>query len=712
VRGLGAPPLGATVHDGGTTFAVFSGGEAVDVCLHDAAGRETRVRLKYHSQGVWHGHLPGVGHGDRYGYRVHGPWDPWHGHRYNPAKLLVDPYTRAIDGALVHDDALLGHDGSMQAGSADDTVRSVRDSAPFVPRSVVVADGFDWHEDRLPLVPWTDTVLCELHVRGFTLRHPDVPPALRGTYAGLAHPAAIEHLTSMGITTVELLPVHHSTPELWLLRRGRKNFWGYNTLGFFAPHAGYSSSGTRGQQVHEFKAMVRSLHEAGLEVVLDVVYNHTSEGDLDGPTLSWRGLDNHAYYRLRQGRYYEDFTGCGNTLDLRHPRTLAMVTDSLRYWVEEMHVDGFRFDLAPALARGSAAFEGKGTFLSVIGQDPVLSRVKLIAEPWDVGPGGYQLGQFPAPWTEWNDRFRDTARESWLGGNARKQSSGMRDLAFRGAGSSDVFDGDYRGPLASINFVTAHDGFTLHDLVTYERKRNEPNGEGNRDGSGHNRGWNCGVEGPTTDAAILSVRRRMMRNLLATLITSTGVPMLTAGDETGRTQQGNNNPYCLDDDTTWVDWSWLTAARNVAAYDDWRLDLLAWTRSLLSLRRTHPVLGGDHFFDGRPVGDDGLKDLAWFSPDGHEMTDSAWFDHDRRVLGGFLTNPDGAGESLLVMANTGGDEASFNLPGRPWASSYRCLLDTTDERPTHVGGSVRVSDGAGENVRLTPYSIAIYAAAR
>jgi glycogen operon protein len=625
----GPPPLGATADDSGTTFAIWSGGEAVDLCLYDDAGRESRVRLTDRTHGVWHAHVPGVTAGQRYGYRVHGPWDPWHGHRFNPAKLLVDPYARAIDGSLQVHAAVLDH--SVAGG---DTELDGRDSAPYVPRSVVVAGEFDWSGDRAPAVPWSETVVYELHVRGFTMRHPDVPEALRGTYAGLAHPAVLEHLTSLGVTTVELLPVHHHVPEPSLLSRGLTNFWGYNTLGFFAPHAGYSSSGTRGEQVHEFASMVRALHDAGLEVVLDVVYNHTCEGGLDGPTLSWRGLDNSGYYRMRHGRLYDDYTGCGNTLDLRHPRALALVADSLRYWVQEMHVDGFRFDLAPALARGTDAFEGAGTFLSVIGQDPVLSRVKLIAEPWDVGPGGYQLGHFPAPWAEWNDRFRDTVRASWLADNAGKQGSGMRDLAYRATGSSDVFDGTGRGPLSSVNFVTAHDGFTLHDLVTYENKRNEPNGEGSRDGSGNNRGWNCGVEGPTSDTSVLRLRRRMVRNLLATLITSTGVPMLTAGDEAGRTQLGNNNAYCLDDDTTWVDWSWVDELRSESRDSSWRLDLLAWTRELLTMRRTHPALGRSDFFEGRQVHGDGQKDLAWFSSDGHEMTDVELFDHDRRVIGG------------------------------------------------------------------------------
>jgi isoamylase len=694
----GSPPLGATPDDSGTTFAVWSSGEVVDLCLYDDAGHESRVRLT-DSHGVWHGHVPGVGHGQRYGYRVHGPWDPWHGHRFNPAKLLVDPYARAIDGVLRVDDSVVDH------SAADQTDLDAADSAPFVPRSVVVDARFDWTGDRAPAVPWSDTVIYELHVRGFTMRHPDVPQALRGTYAGLAHPAVLEHLTSLGVTTVELLPVHHHVPELNLLRQGLTNYWGYNTLGFFAPHAGYSSAGDRGGQVREFAGMVRAMHDAGLEVVLDVVYNHTAEGGVGGPTLSWRGLDNAGSYRLRHGRDYEDFTGCGDTLDLRHPRVLALVTDSLRYWAQEMHVDGFRFDLAPTLARGSDAFESAGTFLSVVGQDPVLSRLKLIAEPWDIGPGGYQLGRFPAPWAEWNDRFRDTVRESWLADNAArgsagggahhdpagKQGSGMRDLAYRLTGSSDVFDGADRGPLSSVNFVTAHDGFTLHDLVTYERKRNEANGEDNRDGSGHNRGWNCGAEGPTSDPSVLQLRRQMIRNLMTTLVTATGVPMLTAGDETARTQLGNNNAYCLDDETTWVDWDWMKEPSGQQA------DLLAWTRALLSLRRTHPALGQEH--------DDGRKDLAWFSADGLEMTDAGWFDHDRRVIGGYVAHPLPGGESLLMLANTGPDETSFVLPNGHWATAYSCLLDTTDEQPHAAAGN----EPAGGRVRLAPYSIRIFA---
>jgi isoamylase len=702
---LHPPALGATVHDSGTTFAVHSGGEAVVLCLYDEAGRETRIPLPERTHGIWHGHVPGVGHGQRYGFRVRGPWDPWHGHRYNPAKLLLDPYARAIDGDVVLHDALLGHDAGR-----DDTVLDERDSAGYVPRSVVVDDPYDWGDDRRPEIPWSQTVVYEAHVRGLTRTHPDVPEHLRGTYAGLAHPAVLEHLTSLGVTSVELLPVHQSVPELSLLRRGQTNYWGYNTLGFFAPHAAYAASGSGGSQVREFKDMVCALHAAGLEVLLDVVYNHTGEGGADGPTLSLRGLDNETYYRLRQGRHYVDHTGTGNTLDVRSPATLRMVTDSLRYWTEEMHVDGFRFDLAPVLARGSDAFESTGTFLSVVGQDPALARVKLVAEPWDVGPGGYQLGHFPSRWCEWNDRYRDAVREVWLGDNSRHQGSGLRDLAFRVSGSSDVFQDGSRRPLASVNFVTAHDGFTLHDLVTYQHKRNEPNGEGNRDGSDNNRGWNCGAEGPTDDVAVRALRRRMLRNLLATLLTSTGVPMITAGDEFGRTQLGNNNGYCLDDESTWADWSWLAAQR--AGEPSWRADLHHWTRTLLRLRAEHPVLRQPDFFDGRPVHEDGRKDLAWFGPDGNEMNDSGWFDHGRRVLGLYLCEvepPPGADgprpSSLLVLLNTGTESADFLLPPAPWARAYRELLDTGDEVPLPA----EASEPAGSVTRLDPCSLRVLA---
>jgi glycogen operon protein len=646
------PTLGAVPGRDGTTFAVFSRGDAVDLCLVGEDGGETRVPLTGRVHDVWHEHVPGVRPGQRYGFRVLGPWDPTHGHRYDPRSLLVDPYARAVDGDHRLDDPAAG------------------------PWSVVVDDRFDWGDDRAPEVPWADTVLYEMHVRGFTRDHPEVPEDLRGTYAGLAHPAAIGHLVDLGVTTVELMPVHHFLTEPALQRRGLRNYWGYNTLGFFAPHGGYSASGTRGQQVGEFKAMVRALHAAGLEVVLDVVYNHTAEGGADGPTLCWRGLDNAGYYRLRPDGSYDDVTGCGNSLDTRQPRCLQMVTDSLRYWAQEMHVDGFRFDLAPTLARGTAGFDAAAAFLAVVAQDPVISRAKLVAEPWDVGPAGYQLGSFPPPWAEWNDRFRDTVRATWLAPQHRQHGGGVRDLAYRLSGSSDVFEASRRGPLASVNLVTAHDGYTLHDVVTYERKRNHANGEDGMDGAEHNRSWNCGREGPTDDPDVLVLRRRMMRNLLATLLLSTGVPMLTSGDETGRTQRGNNNAYCHDDELTWLSWH----------HQPWQQDLLLWTRALLELRRENPVLRHAAYFDGQPTPTrGGVKDLAWFGADGREMTPERWFDHDQRVLGMYLSGrPGGRDEhvsSLLVLLNTGPEEAEVVLPGPPWAASYDTLLDTVDERP-------------------------------
>ena len=656
------PTLGAVPGPRGTSFAVFSRGSAVDVVLVDDGGAETRVPLLSRTYDVWHGAVADVGPGQRYGFRVDGPWDPVRGHRFDPGALLVDPYARAVDG----------------------------------PWSVVLDSSFDWGEDRSPLVPWADTVVYELHVRGFTKRHPAVPEHLRGTYAGLAHPDSVGHLLDLGVTTVELMPVHEIRREPALAQRGVHNYWGYNTIGFFAPHAGYSSSGTRGQQVEEFKAMVRDLHRAGLEVVLDVVYNHTAEGGADGPTLSWRGLDNEAYYRLRHDGSYDDVTGTGNSMDLRHPRCLQMVADSLRYWVQEMHVDGFRFDLAPTLARGNAGFDRASAFLAVLDQDPVLSRVKLIAEPWDVGPDGYQLGGFPPPWAEWNDRFRDTVRAGWLGNRGNPPGGGVRDLAFRLSGSSDVFEPSGRGPLASVSFVTAHDGFTLHDLVSYDAKHNEPNGEDGRDGSDNNHSWNCGAEGPTDDADVLALRRRMMRNLLATMLVSAGVPMLTAGDETARTQRGNNNAYCLDDETSWLSWD----------HAPWQRDLYSWTRALLAVRREHAVLRSEDFFEGRPAHADRAKDLTWYGPDGTEMAPEGWFDHHQQVLGMRLAGPaDAEGNepaSLLVLLNIGPTEEGVVLPDGPSAASYAVLLDTTDEQPT-AGPDLE----AGATVVLTRYSVQI-----
>jgi isoamylase len=656
----GAPyPLGASWDGTGTTFAVYSEhAEQIDLCLlHDDGGTE-RIPLPEVTHHVWHARVAGVGPGQRYGFRADGPWDPGRGLRFNPAKLLTDPYARALDGDLVLDPAVFGH-------RADDGSRpDLRDSAPHVPHSVVVDPAHDWHGDRPPRVPWADTVIYEAHVRGLTMRHPDVPQELRGTYAGLAHPAVVEHLQSLGVTTVELLPVHHFVSEPALLRRGLTNYWGYNTLGFFAPHARYSASGSRGQQVGEFREMVRALHSAGLEVVLDVVFNHTAEGDAVGPTLSWRGLDNPTYYRLRDsdpGDYVDD-TGCGNTLNARHPAALQLVLDSLRYWVREMHVDGFRFDLAVSLARTDRGFDRWAPFFHLVGQDPALAGVKLIAEPWDVGPGGYQAGHFPPRWTEWNPRYRDTVRDVWRG-----ERRGVAELASRLAGSGDVFDDGARRPWASVNFVTAHDGFTLRDLVSYEHKHNEANGEGNRDGTDDNRSASYGPEGETDDPAVRAVRRRQQRNLLATLLLSVGVPMLLAGDELDRTQQGNNNAYCQDGPLSWLDWQ----------LDGDGSALLEWTRALLRVRRDHPVLRRRSFLLGREAHSLGAADVAWFTAGGTEMTEPDWHEAGMATLGMLLVGDPG----LYLLVHAGLEPVDACLPGRPWADRYELLLDTSDERP-------------------------------
>jgi isoamylase len=676
-------PLGATPDDGGTNFALFSEcAEAVDVCLFDDDGAETRVPLRETTYHIWHGYLPGVRPGTRYGFRVDGPFDPNRGMRFNPSKLLVDPYARALDGRYELDDAVFGYPAGR-----DDSVQDHRDSAPFVPKSVVVHDEFDWSGDRAPGTAWADTIIYELHVRGFTKLHPDVPPELRGTYAGLAHPAALEYLKALGVTAVELLPVHHFVSEPALLRRGLTNYWGYNSLGDFAPHAGYSSSGTRGQQVTEFKQMVTAMHAAGLEVILDVVYNHTAEGDETGPTLAFRGIDNDAYYRLRDGRFYVNYTGTGNTLDVRHLHTLQLITDSLRYWVTQMHVDGFRFDLASSLARSMHEVDKLSSFLAVIHQDPVLSGVKLIAEPWDVGEGGYQVGEFPPLWTEWNDRFRNTTRDFWLRG-----MTGVRELGYRLSGSSDLYQDDGRRPYASINYVSCHDGFTLHDLVTYDQKHNEANGEGNRDGSDDNHNWNYGHEGETDDDVVRGVRDRAVRGMLATVLLSAGVPMLAHGDEIGRTQRGNNNAYCQDNELTWVDW---------ARADD---SLLEFTRQVISLRRAHPVFRQRSFFTGTTMHGNAIKDLAWFSPDGEEMTPSDWYDTRARTIGMYLSGTEirqvGArgepvvDDSYLIVFHAGLDATTFKLPGAPWANGYEVVLDSTTEYSTARGEGTAIDAGA------------------
>ncbi len=670
--GHGSPyPLGATWDGTGTNFALYSRvAERVEVCLFGDDGdarsaRETRIALTEADGFVWHGYLPGVGPGQRYGYRVHGPYEPASGHRCNPAKLLLDPYAKAVEGEVSWDQAVFGH-------RPDDPSRpSLADSAPFVPRSVVIDPGFDWRGDRPPGTPAQDTVIYETHVRGMTVRHPGIPARLRGSYTALGHPVVIEHLLRLGVTAVELLPVHQHVTEHALARRGLTNYWGYNSIGFFAPDHRYSSAGQRGGQVGEFKAMVRALHEAGLEVILDVVYNHTAEGSESGPTLGFRGIDNAAYYRLRTGnlRLYNDDTGCGNTLNVRHPRSLGLIMDSLRYWVTDMHVDGFRFDLAPALSRELGPIDPCAAFYRMAMQDPVLSQVKLIAEPWDAGPDGYQLGNFPAPWSEWNGKYRDTIRDF-----GRGRPGTLPGLASGLAGSSEIFQPSGRRPAASVNFVTCHDGFTLHDLVSYDGKHNEANGEGNRDGSDDNRSWNSGTEGPTGDPDVTALRERRKRNFVTTLLCSQGIPMLLAGDELGRSQGGNNNAYCQDNEISWLDWN-LSPVQQ---------DFLTFVASAIALRRQHPVFRRRSFLTGRPpAGQDGPGDIVWLTPSGQEIDWNRPRDGSMAVFlnGAAVSDPRERGaavpsDSFLLLFNSRGDPVTFALPDARFGHGWRAELDT------------------------------------
>ena len=681
-------PLGLTLDATGANVALWApGADAVDLCLFDESGAERRIRLPEQTFGVFHGHMSGIAPGHAYGFRVDGPWDPSHGARWNPHKLLMDPYARALDGEFRLDPAVFAHVGD------DDLVRNDADSAPFVPRSIAVPTSFDWYDDRPPQIPWTDTVIYETHVRGISMRHPGVPEALRGTYAGLAHPAVIEHLLELGVTAVELMPTHHFVDETHLLDMGLTNYWGYNTLGFFAPHARYSASGGRGQQVREFKEMVRTLHSVGLEVILDVVYNHTAEGNELGPTLCFRGICNPGYYRLSDGRHYMDYTGCGNTLDVSNPHVLQMVMDSLRYWVNDMHVDGFRFDLASALARSFHDVDMLGTFMTTIQQDPTLRRVKLIAEPWDVGPGGYQVGEFPTLWAEWNGRYRDNLRDFWRG------ASGVGELGWRLSGSADLYAGDGRRPYSSINFITAHDGFPMRDLATYEHKHNEANLEGNRDGTDDNRSANYGVEGETDDPAIQATRHRQVRNMLATLLLSTGVPMILGGDEFGRTQGGNNNAYCQDNEISWYDWN----------LHPWQSELLDFARMVVRLRRDHRVFRQRYFFDGRPVREGGAPDLGWIGPDGQPMTNDEWNAPWTKTLGMYLSGElhhvpgeplPPSDDSFLFILHASDDDTDFTLPGEPFGASYEVVFDTGALRPP---GPIP----AGAALTMTPRSAAL-----
>ncbi|SEG90804.1 glycogen operon protein [Thermomonospora echinospora] len=698
-----AYPLGAHFDGAGTNFAVFSeAATQVELCLFDEAGpdgRETRLPLPEVDGFVWHGYLPGVMPGQRYGFRVHGPYDPARGHRCNPNKLLLDPYAQAIEGEIDWDQACFGYT------FGDPWSRNDLDSAPHMPRSVVVNPYFDWGDDRPPRTPYHETVIYEAHVKGLTIAHPDIPERLRGTYAGLAHPVMVEYLRDLGVTAVELMPVHQFVHDDVLIERGLRNYWGYNTIGFFAPHNEYSSSGSRGEQVLEFKSMVKSLHEAGIEVILDVVYNHTAEGNHLGPTLSFKGLDNQRYYRLVDDdpRYYMDTTGTGNSLLMRSPHVLQLIMDSLRYWVTEMHVDGFRFDLAATLARELHEVDRLSAFFDLVQQDPVVSRVKLIAEPWDVGEGGYQVGNFPPLWTEWNGKYRDTVRDFWRGRPAT-----MPDFASRLTGSSDLYADDGRRPIASINFVTCHDGFTLHDLVSYDHKHNEANGEDNRDGTDDNRSWNCGHEGPTDDLAVLTLRERQKRNLLTTLLLSQGVPMLSHGDELGRTQHGNNNAYCQDNELAWMDWERLRE----------HFPLLDFVRRLSRLRAEHPVFRRRRFFRGRPPADPDasrLSDIGWFTPDGREMGEQDWLAGFAKSLQVFLngeaiTEPDRHGrrvrdDSFLLIFNAHHGELRFTLPPERYGRSWLKVLDTADPLLAEDADGIGVK--AGDVVAVDARSIQV-----
>ena len=710
-------PLGATWNGAGVNFSIFSEhAERVELCLFDGPEetRETvRIPLPERTESVWHGYLPDVRPGQLYGYRVSGPYDPSAGHRFNPAKVVLDPYGKGIGRTLRWHDAVYGHAVDSPEG---DLTPDPRESAPFAPLAAVLDPAFEWGGDEHPRTPWHETVIYELHVKGFTARHPEVPSHLRGTCLGLASDAAIRHFQALGVTAVELLPVHQAASERRLVRAGLTNYWGYNTLACFAPDVRFATSPDRA--VDEFKTMVRRLHAAGIEVILDVVYNHTAEGGRDGPTLSLRGIDNRSYYRLQPGdpAGYVDFTGCGNTLDVAHPRVLQLVLDSLRYWVLEMHVDGFRFDLACALARGGSGaceFDRGSAFFQAILQDPVLSQVKLIAEPWDLGPGGYQAGNFPAPWTEWNDRYRDTVRRFWRG-----DAGQVRELATRLAGSSDLYEGGGRPPSAGINFVTAHDGFTLEDLVSYEKKRNEANREANRDGSDDDLSWNCGLEGASSDPEILGLRARQKRNFLATLLLSQGVPMICGGDELGHTQRGNNNAYCQDNETSWFDWDLAPADR----------DLLEFVRRLIRFRRDHPVLRRRRFLRGTCTRSGTAGDLSWFGPDGCEMTGEGWNGAAKCLgmclSGAAIDETDERGErivdgTLLILFNADDREVSFTLPGRDLGrvAGWTRVLDTVEApagaAPDTAGpGASATGIRAGDVYALPARALVVFLASR
>ena len=676
-------PLGAFYDGAGTNFSIFSEiADRVELCLFDEGGTETKFDLPEVTSFCWHGYLPNVGPGQRYGFRVHGPWKPEEGHRCNPAKLLLDPYARAVEGQVRWNEAVFAYSFDNPDGPSNDI-----DSAAFMPKCVVTTPYFDWGNDRHPRTQWHETIIYEVHVKGFSINHPEVPAELRGTYAGLGHPKAIDYFTRLGVTAIELMPVHQFIQDSHLLERGLRNYWGYNSVGFLAPHDEYSAAGKNGQQVQEFKQMVKALHEAGIEVILDVVYNHTAEGNHLGPMLSFRGIDNAAYYRLMADdrRHYMDYTGTGNSLNMRHPHVLQLIMDSLRYWIVEMHVDGFRFDLASTLARELHDVDRLSAFFDIIQQDPVISQVKLIAEPWDIGEGGYQVGQFPPLWLEWNGKYRDCVRDYWRG-----EDQTLGEFAYRFTGSSDLYEMTGRKPYASINFVTAHDGFTLKDLVSYNEKHNEANGEESRDGESHNRSWNCGAEGTTEHPEVNKLRDRQKRNFLATLFLSQGIPMLLGGDEIGRSQNGNNNGYCQDNEISWFDWE--SADKN----------LLEFTRRLIQLRKEHPVFHRRRWFQGRPIHGVQVTDIGWFTPDGSEMTQEDWNGGFAKALGIFLNgegiqSPDARGErvvdeSFYVLFDAHHEPLRFTLPKRDWGDEWVVALDTARSTPEEEQGRHKAGD--------------------
>lgn len=666
-------PLGAIWDGNGVNFALYAdNATAVELCLFASTEDEkefAKIKLLERTHHVWHAYLDGAKPGLLYGYRVHGPFEPQNGHRYNPNKLLIDPYAKAVAGTIAWNDALFGYNiGDPE----EDLSFSEIDSAPFIPKCVVVDPNFDWEGDKPLQLPYHKSIIYETHVKGFTKLHPDIPEEIRGSYAGLAHPVTIQYLKDLGITAVELMPVHHFISDRHLQERGLTNYWGYNTIGFFAPDARYSSSGVTGEQVTEFKNMVKALHKAGIEVILDVVYNHTGEGNHMGPTLSFRGIDNASYYRLTEDkRYYMDYTGTGNTLNANLPNVLRLMMDSLRYWILEMHVDGFRFDLASTLARELHEVDRLSAFFDIIHQDPVISQVKLIAEPWDIGEGGYQVGKFPQGWAEWNGLYRDCIRDFWRGAD-----SILGEFAARFTGSPDLYEGDYRRPTASINFITAHDGFTMNDLVSYNHKHNKANGENNQDGESHNRSWNCGHEGPSRDPAIVQLRQQQKRNLLTTLFLSQGVPMLLAGDEISRTQKGNNNAYCQDNEISWLNWKKADK------------ELLQFTQKLIHFRKSHPAFRRRRWFQGQPI--KGIEDIAWFLHDGTEMSEEHWNTHFAKTLGVFLfgkgihaLGPKGeqiTDDSFYLIFNAHHDALPFKLPSEKFGKTWTKVIDTSNSK--------------------------------